>query len=102
MNLQKIFTVAAGMALLAGLAFHQGNNQRQPNEDDAMLVGTAIDTTIQQQEFQETAPETAQNKQPECREESGLPAQGTEPGDRCAPAEGGGDGSGEVEDKLKG
>ena len=100
MNLQKIFTVAAGMALLAGLAYHQGNNERKASEDDSILVGTAMDTTAQPQEIQETVPETAQSDQPDCEEGSALAA-GPESEELCAPAEGGDDVSTNAEDNLK-
>ena len=101
MNLQKLFTVAAGMALLAGLAYHQGNHERKASGDDSMLVGTAIDATVQPQEIQEAVAETAQNEQPECVQESGVPA-GPDSDEQCAPAEGTDDVSVESGEELKG
>ena len=102
MNLQKLFTVAAGMVLLAGLAYHQGNNQRQSTGDDSMLVGTAIGVTVQPEEIQETAPETAQSEQPECVEESGLAVQSPDSDDDCAIADGADEVPAEAEENLKG
>ena len=102
MNFQKIFTAAAGLTLLAGLAYHQGNHERQSVVDDSMLMGTAIDTTVQPQEIPETVPETAQSDQPECGEASGLPAQGLEPESPCASDQSGDEASAEAEENFKG
>ena len=102
MNFQKIFTAAAGLTLLAGLAYHQGNHERQSAEDDSMLVGTAIGTTVQPQEIPETVPETAQSDQPECVNESGLPSQGLESESPCVSDQSGDETSAEVEENFKG
>ena len=67
-----------------------------------MLVGTVIDTTVQPQEIPETVPETAQSDQPECGEESGLPAQGLESESPCVSDHSGDEASAEAGENFKG
>ena len=45
MNQNKLLTVMAGMAVLAGLAYHQSGVGPASTEDESVLIGTAIDTT---------------------------------------------------------
>lgn len=45
MNQSKLLTVLAGMAVLAGLAYHQAGVGPASTEDESILIGTAIDTT---------------------------------------------------------
>lgn len=102
MNFQKIFTAAAGLTLLAGLAYHQGNHERQSAEDDSMLVGTAIETPVQSESPQEAAPETALNDQPECSTEQSVPVPNAESADPCTAEEIIEDPSVELAEGLKG
>lgn len=47
MNAQKILVAGIGLAVLAGLALHQGGVQQPAPEERSILVGTALDAAAQ-------------------------------------------------------
>ena len=47
-NTQKILTAGIGLAVLAGLAMHQGGSRQVTTDEQSILVGTALDAAAQE------------------------------------------------------
>lgn len=56
MNQNKLVTILAGMAVLAGLAYHQVGVKAPTPEEESILVGTSIDTVADVVTSEQDAP----------------------------------------------